>query len=209
MADRYNHVFKYFHCFLGQTCLTGIVNVCSTAAPSPARWDAGEWREHTLTKLCVSLCRETTAAVQNKGMYVFVAHAQHIAELTSRWGGVVKISGVRLILSSPSSAKGVNSAQVSHEGKKKKANQQTILFVFPEKQDHYFLSLFPSHELQHRIWISISTWQKTCIPRNCSGLRPVQTGKAKQCCRHRNSLGREGRSHYHHQFGAGRILDRG
>lgn len=93
--------------------------------------------------------------MQNKGMYVFVAHAQHIAELTSRLGGVVKISGVQLILSSPSSAKGVNSVQVSHEEKKKKkqTNKQTIVFVFPEKQDHYFLSLFPSHELQHRIWI--------------------------------------------------------
>lgn len=79
----------------------GIVNVCSIAVPSPARWDTGEWREHTLTKMFVSLCREITAAVQNKGIYVFVAHAQHIAQLTSRWGGAVKISGVQLILSSP------------------------------------------------------------------------------------------------------------
>lgn len=58
--------------------------MCSTAAPSPARWDNGEGREHTLTKLCVSLCSEITAAVENKGIYVFVAHAKHIAELTSR-----------------------------------------------------------------------------------------------------------------------------
>lgn len=32
----------------------------------------------------------------------------------------------------------MNSLQVSHEEKEKEKNQ-TIVFVFPEKQDHYFL----------------------------------------------------------------------
>lgn len=52
----------------------GIVNVCSIAATNPARWDTGEWREHALTEICVSSCSEITAAVKNKGMYIFVYH---------------------------------------------------------------------------------------------------------------------------------------